>query len=157
LQELKQRLIPEEWIVKTYVPKLGEVQKKCYVIDAEGKVLGRVAAEAAKLLRGKHKPQYTPYLDCGDQVIIINAAKAAVTGRKREQKMYYRHSGHPGGLSEMNYDTLMDKHPTRAMYLAVKGMLPHNRLGRKLARHMRVYPDATHPHEAQQPEIYEFK
>ena len=143
--------------MKTYVPKQGEVQKKCYVIDAEGQVLGRVAAAAATLLRGKHKPQYTPYLDCGDQVIVINAAKAAVTGRKREQKMYYRHSGYPGGLRGMTYEILMDKHPTRAMFLAIKGMLPHNRLGRKLARHVRVYADAAHPHEAQQPEAYHLK
>ncbi len=138
--------------MKTYVPKQGEIEKKWRVIDAEGKVLGRVAAEAAHVLRGKHKPQYTPYLDCGDHVIIVNAAKARVTGRKGTDKIYYRHSGYPGGLKEMTYNQMMAKHPTRAMYLAVKGMVPHNRLGRSLLRHVRVYAGAEHPHQAQQPE-----
>ena len=142
--------------MKTYVPKDGEVQKKWFIIDAEGKVLGRVAVEAAKLLRGKHKPQYTPYLDCGDHVIIINADKARVTGSKGDQKMYYRHSGYPGGLTEYSYNRLMAKHPTRAMFLAVKGMLPHNRLGRKLATHVRVYAGTDHDHAAQKPEPYTF-
>ena len=142
--------------MKTYVPKQGEIEKKTYVIDAEGLVLGRVAVEAAKLLRGKHKPQYTPFMDCGDSVIIVNVEKAVVTGRKMTDKMYYRHSGYPGGLKEMNYGRMMEKHPTRAMMLAVKGMLPHNRLGRALARHIRVYAGADHPHEAQKPEAYAF-
>lgn len=142
--------------MKTYVPKEGEVKKNWFVIDAEGKVLGRVAAEAAKLLRGKHKPQYTPYLDCGDHVIIINAEKAVVTGKKLDQKMYYRHSQYPGGLTEYSYRNLVAKHPTRAMYLAVKGMLPHNRLGRKLATHIRVYAGSEHPHIAQNPQVYSF-
>jgi len=141
--------------VKTYVPKQGEVEKKWYVIDAEGKVLGRVAAEAAKLLRGKHKPQFTPFLDCGDHVIIVNAAKAVVTGRKEAQKKYYRHSGYPGGIKETSYEKLVAKHPTRPMTLAVKGMLPHNRLGRKLLTNVRVYAGPDHPHEAQQPQPYE--
>jgi len=143
--------------VKTYVPKDGEVQKAWHVIDAEGKVLGRVAAEAAKLIRGKHKPQYTPYLDCGDHVIVINAAKAKVTGNKMVQKMYYRHSGYPGGLSEMNYAEMLERFPERAMALAIKGMLPHNRLGRKLSTNFRVYPGAEHPHEAQNPTAFEVK
>lgn len=138
--------------MKTYVPKQGDVQKKWYVIDAEGKVLGRVAAEAASILRGKHRPQYTPYLDCGDHVIVVNAAKARVTGNKGTDKMYYRHSGYPGGISEINYNDMMAKHPTRAMMLAIKGMLPHNRLGRAIARHVRVYAGAEHPHAAQNPE-----
>lgn len=138
--------------MKTYVPKQGELVKKWYVLDAEGQVLGRVAAEAAKLLRGKHKPQYTPYLDCGDHVIIVNAAKARVTGAKSTDKQYYRHSGYPGGLRTMTYNEMVAKHPTRAMMLAVRGMLPHNRLGRQLMKHVRVYADATHPHEAQCPE-----
>ena len=141
--------------MKTYVPKQGEVEKKWYVIDAEGKVLGRVAAEAAKLLRGKHKPQFTPFLDCGDHVIIVNAAKAVVTGRKEAQKKYYRHSGYPGGIKETSYEKLVAKHPTRPMTLAVKGMLPHNRLGRKLLTNVRVYAGPDHPHEAQQPQPYE--
>lgn len=142
--------------MKTYVPRQGEVQKKWYLIDAEGKVLGRVAAEAAKLLRGKHKPQYTPYLDCGDHVIIINAAKARVTGTKTTTKKYYRHSLYPGGLTEYNYSELLAKHPTRAMTLAVKGMLPHNKLGRKLATHVRVYAGSEHQHAAQNPQPHEF-
>ena len=138
--------------MSTYVPKQGELEKKWYVIDAEGQVLGRVAAEAAKLLRGKHKPQYTPYLDCGDHVIIVNAAKARVTGSKATDKKYYRHSGYPGGLTTVTYGQMVAKHPTRAMMLAVQGMLPHNRLGRKLMKHVRVYAEAAHPHEAQCPE-----
>lgn len=143
--------------MKTYVPKEGEVQKDWHIIDAEGKVLGRVAAEVAKLIRGKHKPQYTPYLDCGDHVIVINAAKAKVTGNKMVQKMYYRHSGYPGGLSEMNYGEMLSRFPERAMALAIKGMLPHNRLGRKLSTNFRVYAGAEHPHEAQNPKPYEVK
>lgn len=143
--------------MKTYVPKQGEVKKEWLLIDAEDKSLGRVAVEAAKLLRGKHKPQYTPYLDCGDHVIIINASKARVTGRKLEDKMYYNHSGYPGGLREVNLGTMMEKHPTRAMEIAVKGMLPHNRLGRKLATNFRVYAGADHPHQAQQPQVHEMK
>lgn len=140
--------------MKTYVPKEGEIIKKWYVIDAENQVLGRVAVEAAKLLRGKHKPQYTPYLDCGDHVIIVNAEKAKVTGNKAKQKTYYRHSGYPGGLREVTYEQMVAKHPARAMMLAIKGMLPHNRLGRKLATNVRVYAGPTHPHEAQNPEPY---
>lgn len=143
--------------MKTYIPKEGEVQKDWYIIDAEGQVLGRVAVEAAKLLRGKNKPQYTPFLDCGDCVVIINAAKARVTGAKAEDKMYYSHSHYPGGLREINYRRMMDKFPTRAMELAVKGMLPHNRLGRELATHFRVYAGADHPHVAQNPKPYEMK
>ena len=143
--------------MKTYVPKQGEVKKQWHLIDAEGKVLGRVAVEAAKLLRGKHKPQYTPYLDCGDHVIIINAAKARLTGRKMQQKTYYRHSGYPGGLRELTYEQLVGKFPERAMELAVKGMLPHNRLGRKLGTNFRVYAGSEHPHEAQEPQPYEIK
>lgn len=140
--------------MKTYVPKQGEVVKKWFVIDAEGKVLGRVAAEAAKLLRGKHKPQYTPFLDVGDHVIIINAEKAVVTGNKMDQKIYYRHSGYPSGLKETTYRAMVDKHPTRAMTLAVKGMLPHNRLGSVMARHLRVYAGPDHEHKAQEPQPY---
>ena len=140
--------------MKTYVPKGEDIKKKWYVIDAEGKVLGRVAAEAAKLLRGKHKPQYTPSMDCGDHVIIVNAEKAKVTGRKYDEKMYYRHSGYPGGIREMTYGKMVEKHPTRAMMLAVTGMLPHNKLGRQLARHIRIYAGPEHKQEAQTPEVY---
>ena len=140
--------------MSTYVPKQGELEKKWLVIDADGQVLGRVAVEAAKLLRGKHKPQFTPYLDCGDNVIIINADKVRVTGRKADDKMYYRHSGYKGGLKEINFSRMMEKHPTRALMLAVQGMLPHNRLGRALGKHIRVYAGSEHPHEAQSPEVY---
>lgn len=143
--------------MKTYVPKDGEVKKSWHIIDAEGQVLGRVAAEAAKLIRGKHKPEYTPYLDCGDHVIVINAAKARVTGNKMVQKKYYRHSGYPGGLSEANYGEIVERFPERAMTLAIKGMLPHNRLGRKLCTNFRVYAGAEHPHVAQNPQPFEMK
>jgi len=143
--------------VKTYVPKEGELQKKCYLIDAEGLVLGHVAVEAAKLLRGKHKPQFTPHMDCGDQVVIINASKAKLTGQKVSDKKYYHHSGYFGGMSEVTYEHLLAKQPTRAMTFAVTGMLPHNRLGRKLAKHLRVYAGPTHRQEAQKPEPYEMK
>lgn len=140
--------------MKTYVPKQGEIVKKWFVIDAKGKVLGRVAAEAAKLLRGKHKPQYTPFLDVGDHVIIINAEKAIVTGNKMDQKIYRRHSGYPGGLKETTYRAMVEKHPARAMTLAVKGMLPHSRLGSVMARHLRVYAGPNHEHKAQEPQQY---
>jgi len=142
--------------VKTFIPTAGE-DKNWHVIDAEGKVLGRVAVEVAKLLRGKHKPTYTPFLDCGDHVVIVNADKICVTGNKAEDKMYYRHSGYKGGLRETNFRRLMEKHPTRAIALAVKGMLPHNRLGRKLATNFRVYAGPEHPHTAQNPQPYEVK
>ncbi len=144
-------------MVKTYVPKQGEIEKKWRVIDAEGKVLGRVAAEAAKILRGKHKPSFTPFLDCGDHVIIINAAKAVVTGKKAWQKKYYRHSGYPGGITETGYREMLVKHPERIMEKAIKGMLPHNRLGRKLRTQFRVYAGAAHRQEAQQPIPHEIK
>ncbi|MFO7774915.1 MAG: 50S ribosomal protein L13 [Candidatus Hydrogenedentota bacterium] len=143
--------------MKTYVPKQDEIEKAWYVIDAKDKVLGRVAAEAARLLRGKHKPQYTPYLDCGDHVIIVNAEKARVTGNKYTDKMYYRHTGYVGGLKEASYAEMVAKHPARAMFLAVKGMLPHNRLGRKLTTNVRVYAGPEHPHTAQQPKVHEVK
>ncbi len=143
--------------MKTYVPKQGEIVKEWYVIDAEGQVLGRLAVEIARLLRGKHKPQYTPFLDCGDHVVVVNAEKIRVTGNKAEGKIYYRHSGYPGGLKELNYARMMQKHPTRALELAVKGMLPHNRLGRQLATNFRVYAGSEHPHQAQQPKVYEMK
>ena len=138
----------------THVPKRGEIEKKWHVIDAEGQVLGRVAAEAAKLLRGKHKAQFTPYLDCGDHVIIINAAKARVTGGKGVKKIYHHHSGYFGGLSSITYNEMLVKHPTRAMIFAVQGMLPRNRMGRQLAKHVRVYAGPEHPHEAQNPQPY---
>lgn len=148
------RIMLEEHVVKTHVPKRDEIDRKWVVIDAEGKVLGRVASKAASLLRGKHKPEFTPYLECGDYVIIVNAAKARVTGNKYTQKRYYRHSGYPGGISSVTFEQMSQNHPTRAMTLAVNGMLPKNRLGRSLARHLRVYAGADHPHQAQQPVEY---
>jgi large subunit ribosomal protein L13 len=143
--------------VKTYVPKPGQIEKKWFVIDADGQSLGRVAVAVAVLLRGKHKPSFTPFLDCGDNVIVVNATKVKVTGNKADDKKYYTHSGYMGGLSESNYADMLVKHPTRAMMLAVKGMLPHNRLGRALAKHVKVYAGPTHPHEAQGPQVYELK
>ncbi|HOK08024.1 MAG TPA: 50S ribosomal protein L13 [Candidatus Hydrogenedens sp.] len=143
--------------MKTYIPRESEIKKKWYLIDAEGKVLGRIAAEAAKLLRGKHKPYFTPFMDCGDHVIIINAEKAVVTGNKEEDKMYYRHSGYKGGLKQMTYRQMIERHPTRAMELAVWGMLPHNRLGRKIVKHLKVYAGSEHKHQAQNPEVWEIK
>lgn len=140
--------------MKTYVPKRDEIERKWVVIDAEGQVLGRVAAQAAAILRGKHKPTFTPYLECGDHVIIVNAAKARVTGKKLTDKVYYFHSGHVGGIRQASYQEMMAKHPTRAMTLAIKGMLPKNSLGRSLLTHLRVYAGADHPHAAQQPAAY---
>lgn len=141
--------------MKTYVPKVGETEKKWHLIDAEGKVLGRIAVEAAKLLRGKHKPQFTPHMDCGDQVVIINAAKAKVTGKKTDDKKYYSHSGYFGSLRETTYGQMLAKHPTRAMMVAIQGMLPHNRLGRKLAKHVRIYAGSEHKQQAQNPQPYD--
>ena len=144
-------------MLKTYVPKQGEIEKKWYVIDAEGQVIGRVAVEAAKILRGKHKPSFTPFLDCGDHVVIVNAAKALLTGRKSEQKKYYRHSGYPGGIREISFRQMMEKHPERVLELAITGMLPHTRLGRKQGTNFRVYAGPDHPHTAQQPIPFEMK
>lgn len=138
--------------MKTYVPKLGEVQIKWFVVDAAGKRLGRLASEIAKILRGKHKPQFTPFLDLGDHVIVVNAEKIVLTGRKLEQKMHHRHSGYPGGLKSVPYSRIMVEWPERAIEYAVKGMLPHNRLGRKMVRKLKVYAGPDHPHEAQSPE-----
>lgn len=142
--------------MKTYVPKNAEINKAWVVIDAENKVLGRIAVVAASILRGKHKPIYTPFLDCGDNVIIINAEKARVTGAKFTDKKYYRHSGFPGGIKEVTYEAMVAKHPTRAITMAVNGMLPHNRLGRSLATNLRVYAGSEHPHQAQNPTEHTF-
>ncbi len=136
----------------TYMAKPQDIQRKWYIIDAAGRSLGRVATEAASLLRGKHKPEFTPHIDTGDHVIILNAEKAVLTGRKLEQKFYYRHSGYPGGLKKIDYATMMDKKPEKALYLAVRGMLPHNRLGRAMLKKLRVYRNNQHSHQAQQPQ-----
>ncbi|NLP37141.1 MAG: 50S ribosomal protein L13 [Firmicutes bacterium] len=140
----------------TYMPKAGEVVRKWYIIDAADKPLGRLATEVARILRGKHKPIYTPHVDTGDHVIVINAEKIVLTGKKAEQKFHYRHSGYPGGLKKVSYGTLLATKPERVVMLAVKGMLPHNRLGRKMLKKLRVYAGSEHPHEAQQPEVWTF-
>ncbi len=138
--------------MRTYMANSEKIKRRWYIIDAAGRPLGRVATEAARLLRGKHKPEYTPHLDTGDHVIIINAGKVVLTGRKPEQKQFRRHSGYPGGLKSIDYTTLLEKKPERAVYMAVRGMLPHNRLGRAMLKKLRVYKDDRHSHQAQQPE-----
>ena len=143
--------------MRTYSPKPGEIERQWHVIDATDVVLGRLATHAATLLRGKHKPVFAPHVDTGDFVIIVNAGKVALTGNKRQTKVAYRHSGYPGGLKKIGYDVLLDKRPERVVELAVKGMLPHNRLGRKLIRKLKVYPGPDHPHAAQQPASFEIK
>ncbi len=142
--------------MSTYMAKAGEVTRKWYIIDAAGKPLGRVAAQAAALLRGKHKPTFTPHVDCGDHVIILNCAKAVLTGNKLEQKKWYRHTGWVGGLKEVKYATLMAQRPEKAMELAVTGMIPSNTIGRAACTRLRVYAGAEHAHAAQKPEVYEF-
>ncbi|MCB8815699.1 MULTISPECIES: 50S ribosomal protein L13 [Desulfosporosinus] len=140
--------------MSTFFAKAQEQERKWYIIDAEGIPLGRIATEAARLLRGKHKPTFTPNVDTGDHVIIINAAKLVLTGNKLNDKMYRRHSGYPGGLKEVPYKKLMQIMPERAMEHAVKGMLPHNKLGAQMYTKLKVYKGDTHPHQAQQPEIW---
>jgi large subunit ribosomal protein L13 len=141
--------------VRTYSPKPGDVQRQWYVIDATDVVLGRLATQAATLLRGKHKPTFAPHVDTGDFVVIINADKVALTGSKREQKTAYRHSGFPGGLRATSYAELLETNPRRAVEKAVKGMLPHNRLGRAQISKLKVYSGPDHPHAAQQPVPFE--
>ena len=137
--------------MSTTMAKPAEVSRTWYILDAAGQPLGRVAAKAAHILRGKHKPTYTPNVDCGDHVIVINCDKAILTGRKLEQKYYYHHSGYIGGMKSVQYKTLMATKPELAMTLAVKGMLPHNTLGAKAATRLKVYAGANHKHEAQKP------
>ena len=139
--------------MKSYMQKNETVERKWYVIDAEGKNLGRIATLAATRLRGKHKPTYTPHIDCGDYIIIINAGKVNLTGNKLETKMYYNHSGFPGGLRERSAKVMKERYPNEMMERAVKGMLPHNRLGRKMYTKLFVYEGSEHPHMAQQPEV----
>ena len=141
--------------VRTYSPKPGDVQRQWHVIDATDVVLGRLASQAAILLRGKHKPIYAPHVDTGDFVIIVNAEKIALSGSKRDQKMAYRHSGYPGGLSAVSYGELLEKKPRKAVERAVRGMLPHNSLGRQMLKKLKVYAGPAHPHQAQQPAPYE--
>ncbi len=137
--------------MKTYLTKPAEVERQWYVVDAEGKNLGRLASQIAAILRGKHKPIYSPSVDCGDYVIVLNADKVAVTGRRMDQKTYYSHSGYPGGISSITLREQLEKHPTRPIEMAVKGMLPKNALGRKMFKKLKVYAGDEHPHQAQQP------
>lgn len=141
--------------MKTFMAKAEEVNRKWYVIDAEGKPLGRLASEVAKILRGKNKPAYTPFVDTGDHVIVINAAKVAMTGKKPDQKIYRHFSGWIGGMKEIKYSQLLEKQPEKVIELAVKGMLPHNSLGRAMFRKLNVYKGAEHEHQAQKPEVLE--
>ncbi|EPE60568.1 50S ribosomal protein L13 [Exiguobacterium sp. SH3S2] len=141
----------------TFMAKASEVERKWHLIDAEGKTLGRMTSEVASLLRGKHKPTFTPHVDCGDHVIIINAEKVKLTGNKLNDKMYYRHSGHPGGLKSQTAKELLAKRPERMLELAIKGMLPKGSLGRQQFTKLHVYAGAEHNHEAQKPEVYELR
>lgn len=143
--------------MKTYSAKPLEVERKWYVIDAEGKTLGRLATVCANLLRGKTKPEFTPNVDTGDFVIIINAEKIQVTGNKETDKIYYHHTMYPGGLKSISFKDLMKKDPTKAIEKAVKGMLPHNTLGREQFTKLKVYAGSEHPHEAQKPVVYEME
>jgi large subunit ribosomal protein L13 len=141
--------------VRTYSPKAGDVQRQWHVIDANDVVLGRLATHAATLLRGKHKPIFAPHVDTGDFVIIVNASKVALTGNKRETKVAYRHSGYPGGLKRIGYAELLEKRPEKAIELAIRGMLPKNKLGRQLLSKLKVYAGPEHPHGAQKPTEFE--
>ncbi len=146
------RLLPQQ---KTYLAKPEEAGKKWYVVDASGKTLGRLATRIAMILMGKHKPIYTPHVDTGDYVIVVNAEKVKLTGKKWDQKEYYRHSGYPGGLKVVTARQLLQKHPEKLIFLAVKRMLPKNKLGRKMLRKLKVYAGPEHPHQAQKPETLE--
>lgn len=143
--------------VKTFMAKPAEVERQWFIIDAEGQTLGRLSSEVAAILRGKHKPTYTPHVDTGDFVIVINAEKIQLTGNKLLQKKYRHHTGYPGGLKEVDYKTLLQKRPERAIEVAVKGMLPHNRLGAKMLRKLKVYRGSEHPHQAQKPIVRELR
>ena len=141
--------------MKTYTAKAGEVRQDWYVVDAAGKVLGRLAAEIARRLRGKHKPEFTPHIDTGDYIVVVNVDKLRVTGRKAESKVYYRHTGYPGGIYATNFAKLHARHPDRVLKLAVKGMLPKGPLGYAMLRKLKIYADGKHPHTAQRPKALE--
>jgi large subunit ribosomal protein L13 len=140
---------------RTYVTKREDIERDWYVVDASGQTLGRLASEVAQIIRGKHKPTFSPAVDVGDYVIVVNAEKVHVTGQKLDQKMYYRHSGYPSGLKELSLGRMLEEHPTRVIQFAVKGMLPKNKLGRKMVKKLKVYAGPDHPHQAQQPEALE--
>jgi len=141
--------------LETYIPKLNEINQKWLVVDADGQILGRLASEVASILRGKNKPIFTPHMDVGDHVIIINAGKIRVTGKKAKTKKYYRHTGYPGGLRSDSYADLIKSNPARILEKAIWGMLPHNKLGKKIYKKLKIYAGNVHPHEAQKPEKIE--
>ncbi|MBY0121950.1 50S ribosomal protein L13 [Bacillus sp. S/N-304-OC-R1] len=141
----------------TFMANANNIERKWYVVDAEGKTLGRLASEVASILRGKHKPTYTPHVDTGDHVIIINAAKIELTGNKLNDKIYYRHTNHPGGLKQRTANEMRTNYPERMLELAIKGMLPKNTLGRQMFKKLHVYAGAEHKQQAQQPEVYELR
>lgn len=143
--------------MKTFSAKAHEVKRDWFIIDASDKILGRVASEIARRLRGKHKAEYTPHVDTGDYIVVVNAEKITVTGRKFKEKIYYRHSGFPGGIKSISFDKLQEKNPVRIIELAVKGMLPKNVLGREMYRKLKVYAGNEHPHTAQQPKQLEIE
>ena len=144
-------------IMKTYFATPQNAEHKWYLVDASGKVLGRLVSQIATYLRGKHKPEYTPHVDTGDYIVVINAEKVKVTGKKEKEKIYYRHSGYPGGIKETTLESLRAKDPTRLIELAVKGMLPKNPLGREMFRKLKVYSGPSHPHKAQHPKEINFE
>jgi large subunit ribosomal protein L13 len=141
--------------VKTFTAKSKDIEHEWYVVDASGQTLGRLASRIAPILKGKHKPTYTPHVDCGDYVVIVNADKVRVTGRKLDQKFYHRHSGYPGGLKSISLRDQLDKHPERVLEAAVRGMMPKNKLGRRMMKKLKVYAGDSHPHQAQQPKPLE--
>lgn len=141
--------------MKTYTPKANEIERRWWVVDAEGKILGRLATGIARVLRGKHKPSFTPHLDVGDHVVVVNASKVVLTGKKADQKTYFRHSGYMGGDKHIPFRRMIERRPERVIELAVKGMLPKNKLGRHIRRKLKVYAGAEHPHQGQQPEPLE--
>lgn len=143
--------------MKTFVLKEKEIKRKMYLVDAKGKILGRLATRVATVLMGKHKPEYTPFLDCGDQVVVINASQVRVTGRKREQKIYTHYTGYPGGIRKVSFETLMEEKPEEIIREAVRKMLPHTNLGDRMLTHLRVYAGAEHAQQAQQPVVLEMK
>jgi large subunit ribosomal protein L13 len=141
----------------SWSPKASELQRDWLVVDVDNQVLGRAATQIATLLRGKHKPTYVPHVDNGDYVVVVNADRVRLTGNKPDQKLYTRHTGYPGGLKQVPYRTMMQKHPERIIKFAVKGMLPKNRLGRRLLKKLHVYAGPRHPHVAQQPKLFELR
>jgi large subunit ribosomal protein L13 len=143
--------------MKTYFPKTGEIEKNWYLVNAEGTALGRLAATVAAILRGKNKPTFTPYLDTGDFIIVVNAEKVKFTGNKLSQKLYYRHTGYPGGIKSVTARTMLEKKPEEIIMFAVRGMLPKNSLGRQMLRKLKVYKGSEHPHKAQMPKELDVK